>query len=470
MGLDAMTRKLIQCADEQLFNSHILNQKLYKENNGTIALNNKRFSKRSSTELNAISYFLTFQTKLIEIYNKSMNNDYYNDDADYLNVHLSDLAVLDLSINDELDNNVLRKVNFLQPIMCSEYSSLLSLELTKCNLQDNDLHSLCLEWNKRSSHSSLQILSFAENPGISDKYMHELFECLANFLGNVMCLMLHDTGITNETCTVILNFYKSQFGKKELKNDKITKQINQSYDVDVFKKELEQIRSTHKITKWKHENEEFEQFMFEIADDYGLIHEHYPEKTGNNPHDKEWEDLYQKILSVNNYLFQTDAVIELFERRIESADLAKEQALLQTPYVKKRTRLKQIRLHLNDGIGKEGFDALNEIFRKRYISKKDGEAAILIDGFCDNFDEVTDYNQHLKDYNHAEDEYNDLGVTIKELDIEIKSLSNKLNNKMNGKILSVDVRTALTQTRKKLAKQKEKLINRRFEVNDIITA
>merc|ERR1712113_74975 len=280
--------------------------------------------------------------------------------------------------------------------------------------------------------------------------------------------MLHDTSITDKTCSIILNFYKSQFGKEEKKNDKLSKNILKNYDVDIFEKELEQIKTTHKITNWKHENVEFEEFMFAIADDYGLIYEYYPERTGNNPNDREWEELYQKILGAHNMLISTDAVIELFERKIQSAELAKEQALLQTPYLKKRSKLKQIRLHLNDGIDKDGFAALNEIFEKKYISKKDQEAAILIDGFGDNFDEISEYNQHLKELVLSEDEFNDLGVTIKELDYEIKSLSNKLNKKTNGKILSVDVRAALTQTRKDLTKKKEKLINRRFEVNDFL--
>merc|ERR1712113_908838 len=100
--------------------------------------------------------------------------------------------------------------------------------------------------------------------------MDELFDVLANYLGNVMCLMLHDTGITDETCLTILNFYKSQFHKTVVKNDKITKEINEKYDVDVFKKELSKIQDTMNITNWKHKNEEIEKFMFNIADDYGL--------------------------------------------------------------------------------------------------------------------------------------------------------------------------------------------------------
>jgi len=227
----------------------------------------------------------------------------------------------------------------------------------------------------------------------------------------------------------------------------------------------EQIKATHKITKWKHENEEYEQFMLGIADDYGRIHQYYPEKTGNNPNDKEWEELYQKILAANGFTYSTDSVIELLERKILSADLAKEHAFLDTPCIKKRSKLKHIRLHLNDCIGETGFSALNEILRK-YL--KDKEAAILIDGFGDNFDDVADYNEHLKEIELSEGEFEDLGVTIRELDSEIKSLQMKLSNKTDGKILSVDVRNALNQTRKKLAKKKEKLINRRFEVNDLI--
>eukprot|EP01083_Nonionella_stella_P190114 704262_1 len=70
-ALDKQTRTLIQNADEPLFYEYIVDNKLYREKNGIINLYNKRFLKRTPFERNVISYFLTFQNKLIEIYNNS---------------------------------------------------------------------------------------------------------------------------------------------------------------------------------------------------------------------------------------------------------------------------------------------------------------------------------------------------------------------------------------------------------------
>merc|ERR1712113_1318402 len=171
--------------------------------------------------------------------------------------------------------------------------------------------------------------------------------------------------------------------------------------------------------------------MFNIADDYGLIHKYYPETTDNNPNDEKWEKLYQ--------------------RKIQSAELEKEQILLSTPYIKKRSKLKQIRLHLNAGITRMGFVTLNDVFKKQYFHKKDHEAVILVDGFVDDFKKITEYKQWLNDCSLNETEFVELGIAIKEMDQEIKS-SNTTNK------LSNDMRTKYTVERKKMVKEKEKLI------------
>merc|ERR1719499_1377548 len=141
--------------------------------------------------------------------------------------------------------------------------------------------------------------------------------------------------ITDETCATILNFYKNQFSKPAVKGDKIAKTINEEYNwLDVFKKELEKLKKTQEITNWKHKDEEISAFMRIIADDYGLIHEYYPETIDANPNDAKWERLYQQILAANNEAISTDKVIDRYETKIQAAELAKGQALLTTPRVK----------------------------------------------------------------------------------------------------------------------------------------
>jgi len=77
--------------------------------------------------------------------------------------------------------------------------------------------------------------------------------------------------------------------------------------------------------------------------------------------------------------------------------------------------------------------------------------------FVDDYKKITQYKQWLDDVASHEEEFAELGVTIKEIDNEIKSLSNK--------------RTSINQklAKKKMYKEKEKLINRRFELNDLIS-
>merc|ERR1712129_512705 len=89
--------------------------------------------------------------------------------------------------------NVGAGVLFLAPILRSEFSALQCLELAKCNLCDADLSFLVRAWRQRQTQSALQMLSLAENPRLSDAFMDELFDALSAFLGNVQCLMLHET-------------------------------------------------------------------------------------------------------------------------------------------------------------------------------------------------------------------------------------------------------------------------------------
>eukprot|EP00486_Rosalina_sp_Unknown_P006188 CAMPEP_0201571362 /NCGR_PEP_ID=MMETSP0190_2-20130828/14115_1 /ASSEMBLY_ACC=CAM_ASM_000263 /TAXON_ID=37353 /ORGANISM="Rosalina sp." /LENGTH=156 /DNA_ID=CAMNT_0047995937 /DNA_START=127 /DNA_END=597 /DNA_ORIENTATION=+ len=114
-----------------------------------------------------------------------------------------------------------------------------------------------------------------------------------------------------------------------------------------------------------------------------------------------------------------------------------------------------------------GFVTLNDIFKKKYFHPKDHEAVILIDGYVDDFGKITQYKQWLTDCASNGTEYQELAGTIKEMDNEIKALTNALTSK--GSQLSNDARTQYTTERKKLMKEKERLINRRFELNDLIS-
>ena len=318
-ALDLETRRAIQAADERAFERFVVQKKLYKEEWARLNLFNRRYLKRTPFELNVISYFLTWQAKLVQIYSgnlavpRAMNASYY-EEANQFHITISNLLSLDLSLNadlptqhvqleepnhlqrdstapgiepysddddivdvdnspkdtkdtkdetqngdedknekdklgDELNgeeddtisplpvapganavnaqsfqflphqikqdiyykpsfgDNELKGVGFLGPILSSQYSMLTSLELTNCQLTDDDLHHMVLAWRTRVDHSPLQSLSLAENP-LHDTYMDELFDVLANYLGNVMCLMLQDTQITDETALSIFNFYK----------------------------------------------------------------------------------------------------------------------------------------------------------------------------------------------------------------------------------------------------------------------
>ncbi len=86
-----------------------------------------------------------------------------------------------------------------------------------------------------------------------------------------------------------LSFYHSfylrnQFSKSAVKGDQVTREIESSYKVDAFKKELEKMKKSHEITNWKHKDEEVTAFMRSIADDYGLIHKYYPETVCDGAH------------------------------------------------------------------------------------------------------------------------------------------------------------------------------------------
>eukprot|EP01083_Nonionella_stella_P294728 1001768_1 len=527
-ALDKETRTLIQNADEPLFYDYIMDNKLYREKNGVINLYNKRFLKRTPFERNVISYFLTFQNKLVEIYNNTAYEDkqlidYYSDEKDAFYLIVSNLLILDIAMNADVPTNAVicapdddrgdqvspefqdklsplptmansistsqsfpqttlviddnyycrsfggntTGVLFLVPILRSEYSSLISLQLSKCDLNDEDVKTMCTYWRQRVTHSPLEILSLAENKKITDDYMDELFDVIANYLGNVMCLMLYETGITDETCLTILNFYKSQFSKSQVKNDKISKEIDEKYQmIEVFKKEVKAIRETQRITNWKHDNEAIAQFMYDIANDYGEVHKYYAETTGNNPHDAQWEQLYQEILTVNNVAMSTEAVIELFDRKIQMEELERERELQDTPHRKKRSKLKQIRLHLNDGITRSGFAMLNDCYKKRYIKVKDATSVMLIDGFVDenSFTKINQYKQWRKQYSANEEELCMLKITKKELDQRIQMITNQLMTQT----LSNEHIAALTAKRKKLNKQKEQLVYKGLELNDLI--
>ena len=258
--------------------------------------------------------------------------------------------------------------------------------------------------------------------------------------------------------------HREQFSKECVKGDEIRKEIAATYNVDVFKKELDKMKKTQEITNWKHKDEEISTFMRSIADDYGLIHEFYPETIDANPNDAKWERLYQQILAANNYAMSTDAVIDRYETKIQAAELAKAQALLTTPHVKKRSKLKQIRLHLNEGITRAGFATLNDIFKKGYIRKKDVEAAILIDGFFEDLNKTNEYKEWQAQRSANKAEFASLGHTIKGIDEEFKHLTHKLTTRS----LSAEKRAMVKERRKVLGEEKQRLIHRRFELNDKI--
>ena len=249
-----------------------------------------------------------------------------------------------------------------------------------------------------------------------------------------------------------------------MKGDDITKEIAALYNVDVFKKELDKMKKTQEITNWKHKDEEISAFMRIIADDYGLIHEYYPETIDANPNDAKWERLYQQILAANNEAISTDKVIDRYETKIQAAELAKGQALLTTPRVKKRSKLKQIRLHLNEGITRAGFATLNDIFKRGYIRKKDAEAAILIDGFFEDLSKTNEYKEWQARRYANKAEFASLGHTIKGIDEEFRKLTQALTNRT----LSADKRVMVKERRKVLGEEKQRLIHRRFELNDEI--
>eukprot|EP01084_Bolivina_argentea_P088851 160415_1 len=348
--LDLETRKLICKSDEKLFYELIAsNNNLYIENIGKINLYNGGFNECNKFELNIIFYFLKYQNKLIELFEKNGDEIYDNNGntVDDFYLVLNNLLLFDLSTNNiGINNNIL----WINSIISSKYNNLISLELTNCNLTDLDLHLFCESIScQRVTHSSLQILSFADNIGITDAYMDELFEILGNYLGNIVCLILYDTSISDETCLTILNFYKSQFSKNKIKNDIILNEINKSYEsIEIFKKELLKIKKTNKINKtiWKHKNKSISSFMYSIANDYGLIHKYYPQTMGDI-NDEKLEKLYGEILKINNFIMSTESIIELFERKIQFDELEKENKLLLIPNIKKRSKLKQLRLHLN---------------------------------------------------------------------------------------------------------------------------
>ena len=150
----------------------------------------------------------------------------------------------------------------------------------------------------------------AENQRLSDAraYMDELFEALGSFLGDVVCLMLHETGITDGTCVSICHFFKGQFARAEVKGDERGKHIDSVHNVDAFKLELRQITARVRL-RWKHKDEEVRGFMRRICDDYGLLHMHCGEETDGN------------VLAANNFVMSTEGVAELFQMKIEQAEL-----------------------------------------------------------------------------------------------------------------------------------------------------
>merc|ERR1719206_283265 len=146
------------------------------------------------------------------------------------------------------------------------------------------------------------------------------------------------------------------------------------------KKEVKLIKETKEL-RWKHSDEEVRQFMHSICDDYGLLHRHYATETDSNAYNERWEQLYGQILAANNFVMSTEGVCELFERRIEQAELDRLLEKQRTPKLKGRSRLKQLRLHLNAGITRGGFYTLNSIFKNGHLAMKaDPEVTILIDG------------------------------------------------------------------------------------------
>jgi len=130
--------------------------------------------------------------------------------------------------------------------------------------------------------------------------------------------------------------------------------------------------------------------------------------------------------------------------------------------VKRRSKLKQIRLHLNEGITRAGFATLNDIFKQGYIRKKDQEAAILIDGFFENLELTNKYKQWLAQKNQNKAEFAALKRTITRIEEEHRALTQKLTNRN----LPADRRVAVKQRRKALTAKKQELIHRSFELND----
>jgi len=472
-ALDEETRTLVQCGDEQLFYTHIMDEQLYKEN-GTIHLCNGGFLRASSLQLRAISYFLMFQHKLQHIYTPHSVDD-LEENSFFLVV--TNLTHLNIANNDDTrrsskpeadtrSSSSFVGLSFLR-ILSSEFSQLLALELTQCGLTDSDVEQMCSAWCTRQSHSSLQSLSLAENACITDDCMAVLFTTVANYLGNLLCLMLHETGITDKTCELIFKFYKAQFSSKMVKHDAIAKDIDRRYNIENFERELQRMKTTQSTLKWQHhKDEELEQFMLEIADDFGVIHEYYPHRMDANSADATWEQCYQKILQRHNLAFSAEMVMDAFERKIQCMRYEKEQALERTPFLKKRSKLKQLRLHLNASITGVGFNVLNDIFKKGYLHKKDAAAAILIDGYVEDVHAMHHYQQWLAETAQRQREFESLGEVVRRMEHNIKDMKEKLVSA--DKKRSSEQKTSLSAKCKHLQSEKEKLINKRFELHDLI--
>lgn len=139
--------------------------------------------------------------------------------------------------------------------------------------------------------------------------------------------------------------------------------------------------------------------------------------------------------------------------------LLRDSKMQSTTCIKKRTQLKQIRLHLNAGITRTGYDLLNDIFVNGYISKDIKYAGILIDGLMDDFVKLQQY-QIIGQRSERED------VEFRQLDFDIKNI-NKRIAKLTAQLSHNPNNDRLIHERRTFGEEKERCVRRRVELFQI---
>lgn len=165
----------------------------------------------------------------------------------------------------------------------------------------------------------------------------------------------------------------------------------------------------------------------------------------------------------------------MFDLRIKQSDLDRLSEKQRTPKLKGRSKLKQLRLHLNEGITRGGFQTLNAIFKNGHFNKKENsnEMAILIDGLCVDLAEISQFKEWQTRLHSAKSEYAELKHQIEHIKKELTDLAQRIaGNGRNGRKLSNEMVAALMAERKELLKEllkeQETAIQRRFALADEI--